>query len=186
MIMLDTNLEQRHNLLYSEKAFAYKMRMELQNQQGNRSDLKGGQKIDTLSEVGKENKERRRTVSYLIRLTVLIPEILTLVDNRKIGFKAGVEISYLKEETQNYLYHTVIPKGIKMNPTYINKLRQLETDNPLPAEVILSVFNTKMLPNCITISGKKLQKYADVLSASEDIESLFLEFLEQYKNINKH
>lgn len=104
----------------------------------------------------------------------------------KVGFKAGVEISYLKEETQNYLYHTLISKGIKMNPTYINKLRQLEADNPLPDEVILRVFNTKILPNCITISGKKLQKYADVLSAQKDIESLFLEFLEQYKNINKH
>ena len=115
MIMLDTNLEQRHNLCYSEKAFAYKMRIDLQNRQGKRTDLcDDHQKVDTLSEAGKEHKDSRRTVAYLIRLTYLIPEILALVDNGKIGFKVGVAISYLTSETQQYLNKNIIQEGIKI------------------------------------------------------------------------
>lgn len=77
MIMLDTNLEQRHNLSYSEKAYAYKMRADLQKQQGKRTDLNvGEERRDTLSEIGKQNNDKRRKVAYLIRLTFLLPELL--------------------------------------------------------------------------------------------------------------
>lgn len=67
MIMLDTNLEQRPHLSYSEKAYAYKMRVDLQRSQGKRTDIDGGKKVDVLSEVGKDNNESRRTVAYLIQ-----------------------------------------------------------------------------------------------------------------------
>lgn len=184
MIMLDTNLEQRHNLSYSEKAFAYKMRLDLQNRQGHRTDLyENAQKVDTLSEAGMEHQDSRRTVAYLIRLTYLIPELLVLVDDGKIGFKVGVNISYLTSQTQNYLYSKIIPTGIKLKATSINELRRLEESGPLRPETIQSIFEAKpkVFPASITISGKKLQEYSDILSGTENIEALFLEFLKQYR-----
>ena len=185
MIMLDTNLEQRHNLCYSEKAFAYKMRIDLQNRQGKRTDLcDDHQKVDTLSEAGKEHKDSRRTVAYLIRLTYLIPEILALVDNGKIGFKVGVAISYLTSETQQYLNKNIIQEGIKIKASSIKELRRLEEISTLYPETIQKVFTMpdKKLPHTVTISAKLLAPYSDILSGTDDIESLFLEFLKQYKN----
>ena len=185
MIMLDTNLEQRHNLRYSEKAYAYKMRMDLQNRKGRRTDLfEDNQKIDTLSEVGKEHKDSRRTVAYLIRLTYLITEILNLVDDRKIGFKIGVGISYLTKETQKYLYGSILPKGIRLKSDSINELRRLERADMLRPETIQSVFRETQepFPDSITISGKKLQEFSDILSGTENVETLFLEFLKQYRS----
>ena len=89
-IMLDTNLEQRHNLLYSEKAYAYRMRMELEGCQGKRTDLaEDGAKVDRLAEVGRKNKDNRRTVADLIRLTYLLPGLLKLVDEGTIGSQSG-------------------------------------------------------------------------------------------------
>ena len=187
MIMLDTNLEQRHNLCYSEKAFAYKMRLDLQNRQGRRSDLcEDRQKVDTLSETGKEHKDSRRTVAYLIRLTYLIPEILSLVDDKKIGFKIGVGISYLMIETQNYLYHSIISEGIKPKIAAINELRRLEESSPLRPETIQSIIKAKpkIIPDSVTISGKLLQDYSDILGGTTNIKSLFIEFLKQYRNSN--
>lgn len=185
MIMLDTNLEQRRNLSYSEKAYAYKMRLDLQNQQGKRTDLEeDAQKIDTLGETGKEHKDSRRTVAYLIRLTFLIPGLLLLVDDGKIGFKVGVNISYLTSETQEYLLRTIIPTGIKLKSSQISELRRLEECSPLNPDTIQRVFRPtpKTCPASITISGKKLQEYADILSGTENIESLFLDFLKQYRS----
>lgn len=100
------------------------MRLDLQNQQGKRTDLEeDAQKIDTLGETGKEHKDSRRTVAYLIRLTFLIPGLLLLVDDGKIGFKVGVNISYLTSETQEYLLRTIIPTGIKLKSSQISELR---------------------------------------------------------------
>lgn len=70
-------------------------------------------KTDSLAEVGKGNKESRRTVAYLIRLTYLLPGLLKLVDDGKIAFKAGVEISYLSQQTQEYILNKIIPSGVK-------------------------------------------------------------------------
>lgn len=99
IIMLDTNLKQRRNLSYSELAFAYRMKMELMNRRGRRSDLHGSKdKIDSLSEAGTENSQSRRTVSNLIRLTHLIPELLERVDKGKLGMMVGVQLSYLSKK----------------------------------------------------------------------------------------
>lgn len=184
LIMLDTNLEQRHNLCYSEKAYAYKMRLDLQNRQGRRTDLQeDGQKIDTLGETGNDHKDSRRTVAYLIRLTFLLPELLKLVDSGKIGFKVGVEISYLTAETQQYLLKHIVPTGTKLKRPQISELRLLEECSPLNPKTIESVFKTeiKKYPASVTIDGKKLLDYADILSERKDIENLFLDFLKQYR-----
>lgn len=99
--MLDTNLEQRHNLLYSEKAYAYRMRMELEGRRGKRTDLEGGgEKVDMLAEIGIQNKDKRRTVADLIRLTYLLPGLLPAEQRVEI---ASVDINALCQVTDSNL-----------------------------------------------------------------------------------
>ena len=102
IIMVESNL-QRSVILPSEKAFAYKMRLEAMNRQGQRSDLTScpmGNKLTSASEVAKDVGDSERQIFRFIRLTELVPEILQMVDERQIAFRPAVEISYLAEEQQ--------------------------------------------------------------------------------------
>lgn len=183
MIMLDTNLERRAELSYSEKAYAYKMRMDLQHSRGRRTDLEGGQKVDTLGELGKENKESRRTVAYLIRLTYLTRPLLEMVDDGILGFKVAVAISYLSPETQTKLYDEIILPGEKVKQSQINELKVLETYGAVSSESLQALFRkpVKQKIQPITISGDVLLDYADILPDSKKVERLFLEFLQTYR-----
>lgn len=183
MIMLDTNLEQRPHLSYSEKAYAYKMRVELQRSQGKRTDIDGGRKVDVLSEVGKDNNESRRTVAYLIRLTYLITPLVDMVDDGLLGFKIGVAMSYLKTETQTILYNDYIIQGVKPNLKHISELRELEKCGEISGEVLSKILlpKEKRPVNKITIKSDKLEAYTDILSNEKNIEILFIQFLESYK-----
>ena len=186
-IMLDTNLEQRHNLLYSEKAYAYRMRMELEGCQGKRTDLaEDGEKVDMLAEVGRKNKDNRRTVADLIRLTYLLPGLLKLVDEGTIGFKVGVQLSYLPAFAQSHLLDTIIPTipyKKKIKPMQASVLREMHKSDTLTTDSMEEVFRKqKNAPASFSISGKKLSAYADLLNDKDEIERLFLEFLENYKS----
>ena len=183
MIMLDTNLEQRPHLSYSEKAYAYKMRVELQRSQGKRTDIDGGRKVDVLSEVGKDNNESRRTVAYLIRLTYLITPLVDMVDDGLLGFKIGVAMSYLKTETQKVLYNDYIIQGVKPNLKHISELRELEKCSEISGEVLSKILlpKEKRPVNKITIKSDKLEAYTDILNSEKNIEILFIQFLESYK-----
>ena len=183
MIMLDTNLERRAELTYSEKAYAYKMRMDLQHSRGRRTDLEGSQKVDTLGELGKENKESRRTVAYLIRLTYLTRPLLEMVDDGTLGFKVAVAISYLSPETQTKLYEEIILPGERVRQSQINELKVLETYGAVSSESLQALFRkpTKQKVQPITISGDVLLDYADILPDSKEVERLFLEFLQTYR-----
>lgn len=183
MIMLDTNLEQRPHLSYSEKAYAYKMRVELQRSQGKRTDIDGGRKVDVLSEVGKDNNESRRTVAYLIRLTYLISPLIDMVDDGLLGFKLGVAMSYLKTETQTSLYNEYILQGVKPNLKHISELRELEKYTEITSKVLSKILlpKEKRPVNKITIKSDKLEAYTDILNSEKNIEILFIQFLESYK-----
>lgn len=183
MIMLDTNLEQRPNLSYSEKAYAYKMRVDLGRKQGKRTDLSGDEKQDTLSEVGKDNNDSRRTVAYLIRLTYLILPIIEMVDDGKLGFKVGVSISYLTQETQSLLYSQIILAGYKIKQSHIKELKVLDACGAVTENSLNALFIGPEKPKVpsITISSDTLQKYADILPDQKEVERLFLEFLESYR-----
>ena len=103
VILVDLNL-QRDEVLPSEKAHAYKMKMDALKNQGARTDLTSTQSVSkfrTAEEVGKENNESRETVRRYIRLTYLIPEILKLVDEGRIAFTPAVELSFLPSEEQH-------------------------------------------------------------------------------------
>lgn len=102
IMLVDSNLHRDH-LLPSEKAFAYKLKMEAMKRQGKRSDLTSSQfatKLDTASQIGKTASESRDTVFRYIRLTEMIPELLDLMDEGKIAFSVGVELSFLDDESQ--------------------------------------------------------------------------------------
>ena len=102
ILMVDSNL-QRENILPSERAFAYKMKLEALKNQGARSDLTSRQvvgKLEAADLVGKGNEESGRQVQRFIRLTNLIPELLDMVDEKKIAFNPAVELSYLDEAQQ--------------------------------------------------------------------------------------
>lgn len=102
ILMVDSNL-QRENILPSERAFAYKMKLEALKNQGARSDLTSsqvGMKLQALDIVGQEAGDSRNQVHRFIRLTNLIPELLDLVDEKKISFNPAVELSYLDEAQQ--------------------------------------------------------------------------------------
>ena len=185
--MLDTNLEQRHNLLYSEKAYAYRMRMELEGRRGKRTDLEGGgEKVDMLAEIGIQNKDKRRTVADLIRLTYLLPGLLKLVDKGTIGFKVGVQLSHLPAFAQSYLLDTIIPTipyKKKVKPMQASVLREMQKAGTLTTDSMEEVFRKKQeSPVSFSISSKALSGYADLLKDKKEIERLFLEFLESYKH----
>ena len=186
-IMLDTNLEQRHNLLYSEKAYAYRMRMELEGRRGKRTDLEGGgEKVDMLAEIGIQNKDKRRTVADLIRLTYLLPGLLNMVDKGTIGFKVGVQLSHLPAFAQSYLLDTIIPTipyKKKGKPMQASVLREMQKAGTLTTDSMEEVFRKKQeSPVSFSISSKALSGYADLLKDKKEIERLFLEFLESYKH----
>ncbi len=186
-IMLDTNLEQRHNLLYSEKAYAYRMRMELEGRRGKRTDLEGGgEKVDMLAEIGIQNKDKRRTVADLIRLTYLLPGLLNMVDKGTIGFKVGVQLSHLPAFAQSYLLDTIIPTipyKKKVKPMQASVLREMQKAGTLTTDSMEEVFRKKQeSPVSFSISSKALSGYADLLKDKKEIERLFLEFLESYKH----
>ncbi len=96
--MVDANLQREH-ILPSEKAFAYKMKLEAMNRQGQRTDMtfsQVGKKLNSYEEVAKENGDSRNQIHRYIRLTYLIPELLSMVDDGKIAFNPAVELSYLE------------------------------------------------------------------------------------------
>ena len=106
IMVVDSNLHREH-LLPSEKAFAYKLKYDALKRQGKRTDLTSSQiatKFDSATEIGKQANESRDTVYRYIRLTNLIPELLELMDEGKIAFSVGVELSYLSPEIQRDLY----------------------------------------------------------------------------------
>ena len=109
IMVVDSNLHREH-LLPSEKAFAYKLKLEAMNRQGKRNDLTSSQiatKFDSATEIGKQANESRDTVYRYIRLTNLIPELLELMDEGKIAFSVGVELSYLPSEIQQDLFEII-------------------------------------------------------------------------------
>lgn len=128
LIMLNTNLNQRDQLLPSEKAFAYKMQMEAMKQQGKRTDLTLSPldtKLDVAEEIGKDSRDSRANVFRYIRLTYLIRPLLDRVDNAELPFRAGVNLSYLTEQQQDSLLNYVDTYNLKISLEQSESLKEL-------------------------------------------------------------
>ena len=144
IIMVDSNL-QRETILPSEKAFAYKMKLEAMKRQGQRSDLtstplepklKGSRSNE---ELAASSPDSRSQIQRYIRLTELIPPMLDMVDNGKIAFRPAVELSYLSKEQQQSLYDTMECEDCTPSLAQAIKMKEFSRDGKLTEEVILSI-----------------------------------------------
>ena len=139
--LVDSNLHREH-ILPSEKAFAYKMKLEAMNRRGQRSDLTSSQvatKLDTAAQIGKQQGESRDKVYRYIRLTYLIPEILTKVDNGEIAMSPAVEISYLTEAEQYMLLDAMEQNDCTPSHAQTIRMKKLSQQGQLPEEMIYTI-----------------------------------------------
>lgn len=146
LAMVDSNL-QREVILPSEKAFAYKMRLEAMNRQGERTDLTyspSGNKLNGVKSVdifAEETGDSKNQIYRYIRLTNLIPELLELVDEGRIAMRPAVEISYLPEEAQMQLYETIDYNDATPSHYQAIRLRNFHRDGKLTPEVIEAIMS---------------------------------------------
>ena len=187
--MVDANI-QREELLPSEKAFAFKMKLEAMRRQGSRSDLTSGQNDQKL--IGKVSRdvlaeelgESSKQIHRYIRLTELIPELLDYVDKRKIQFTVAVEISYIDKEIQKWLFEYIKENGtVKINQ--ISLLRsQLETDAISQAKMIALLNDSqpgKTRTSKLTFSEKKLREYFPAGYTTEEMRNVIEDLLLEWK-----
>lgn len=183
--MVDANI-QREELLPSEKAFAYRMKLEAMKHQGSRTDLtlrQNGTKLRADQILGDQVGESARSVQRYIRLTELIPELLDLVDAKKLNFTIAVDISYIDKEIQKWIYEYIRDTGfIKQNQ--ISALREQLKVGSVNQVGMLTIFNKCMMvknaARTITFSEKKLTKYFPDTYTAEDMERVIESLLEKW------
>lgn len=185
IIMVDSNL-QREKVLPSEKAFAYKMKLEAMNRQGKRTDLTSTplvSKFRTNEILGKESGESRETIRRYIRLTELIPPILDMVDEGKIAMRPAVELSYLPKEQQQALFDTMELEDCTPSHAQAIKMRKFAEAGKLNEDVILSIM-TEEKPNQVEqfkIPKKRIDKYFSPGTTPKQIEDTIIKALELYR-----
>lgn len=185
--MVDSNI-QREELLPSEKAFAFKMRMDAMRRQGSRGDLTSRQNVEKLSsdEVGEKSGISGRQVQRYIRLTELIPDILDLVDRKRLNFTIAVDISYIDKQVQPWLYEYIRENGfIKSNQ--ISALRRYmdQGSAPMTQHLMISILNSvipiKPPAKKVTLQERKLMKYFPPDYTVKDMEAVIVTLLEKWK-----
>ena len=185
IIMVDSNL-QRETLLPSEKAFAYKMKLEAMKRQGQRSDLTSTplvSKSRSNEELGQKNGDSREQVRRFIRLTELIPSVLDMVDSGKIAFRPAVELSYLSKEQQQSLYDTMECEDCTPSLAQAIKMKEFSRDGKLTEEVILSIMQEEK-PNQreqFKMPKERISKYFAPGTPAQKIEDTIIKALELYR-----
>ena len=185
ILMVDSNL-QRENLLPSEKAFAYKMKLEAMNRQGRRTDLTSTTvvpKFRSNEVIGKESGESRETVRRYIRLTNLVPPLLQMVDDGRIAFSPAVELSYLPEAEQTALLEVM--EGEIRTPSHAQaiKMRSFSEHGKLNPDVILSIMQEEK-PNQVEqfkIPRERIDKFFKPGTPAQKIEDTIVKALELYR-----
>ena len=184
IIMVDSNL-QRETILPSEKAFAYKMKLEAMKRQGQRSDLTSTplvSKSRSNEELGQKNGDSREQVRRFIRLTELIPSVLDMVDSGKIAFRPAVELSYLSKEQQQSLYDTMECEDCTPSLAQAIKMKEFSRDGKLTEEVILSIMQEEK-PNQreqFKMPKERISKYFAPGTPAQKIEDTIIKALELY------
>ena len=183
--MVDANI-QREELLPSEKAFAYKMKLDAMKRQGIRTDLTLSQnetKSRSDEVLSKQVGESRAQVQRYIRLTELIPELLDLVDSKKLKFTVAVDISYIDKEIQKWIYEYIKDTGF-IKPQQITALRNQLNEGSVNQVGMLTIFNKCMMvktpSRSITFSEKKLTKYFPESYSADDMERVIESLLEKW------
>ena len=189
IVMVDSNL-QREEILPSEKAFAYKMKLEAMNRQGKRTDLTSTplvSKFRTNEILAQEAGESRETIRRYIRLTELIPEILEMVDDKKISMRPAVELSYLPKEEQEILYDTMESEACTPSHAQAIKIRKFSAEGRLNEDVLLSIMSEEK-PNQVEqwkIPKNRLEKYFPSGTTQQKMEETIIKALELYRKREK-
>ncbi len=190
IIMVDSNL-QRERVLPSEKAFAYKMKLDAMRRQGQRTDLTSTPVVeklkgkDALSSaiVGKTSGDSYEQVRRFIRLTNLIPEILDMVDDGRIAFRPAVELSYLAEQEQCALYDTMGREDCTPSLAQAIKMKAFSRDGKLTDAVILSIMEEEK-PNQkeqFRIPKERISKYFKPGTPARTMEDTIIKALDYYR-----
>ena len=183
--LVDSNLHREH-LLPSEKAFAYRMKMEAMSHQGQRSDLTSSQvatKLDSASSIGKSQGESRDQVFRYIRLTYLIPEILQMVDEKKIALTPAVELSYLTESQQRDLLETMESEDCTPSLSQSQQLKKLSQSGALDMDRILELLQQPKAnqEEKLRFDLKDIRHYFPKNYTTERIQKTILQLLEKFE-----
>ena len=188
IIMVDSNL-QRETILPSEKAFAYKMKLDAMKRQGQRSDLTSdpmGQKLKgkvSVEVLATNSPDGKTQIQRFIRLTELIPPVLQMVDDGKIAFRPAVELSYLSKKQQGSLYSTMECEDCTPSLAQAIKMKEFSKDGKLTDEVILSIMQEEK-PNQkeqFKMPKERISKYFAPGTPAQKIEDTIVKALELYR-----
>ena len=183
--MVDANI-QREEILPSERAWSLKMKMDAIKRQGKRSDLTSDQNGPKLSavEVGESAGISSTQVKRYIRLTELIPEILDLVDQKKVQFTLAVDISYFDEQVQKWIYEYIKDNGF-LKPVQIAALKEQANLSNASQYNVISILNgalpQKSSSAKVSLSEKKLDKYFPPHYSAKQREEVIIESLQQWR-----
>ena len=185
LLMVDSNL-QRENILPSERAFAYKMKLEALKNQGARSDLTSTQVVSKLrsnEQLGAENNQSRETVRRFIRLTNLIPELLDMVDEKKIAFNPAVELSYLDERQQRDFLEAMNDTQNAPSLSQAQRLKKLAQEGHFSYDVAFAVMGEEKKDELdkVVIKNNTLRKYFPRSYTPKQMEDTIIKLLEQWQ-----
>lgn len=185
IIMVDSNL-QREKILPSEKAFAYKMKLDAMKRQGKRTDLTSvpvAQKLTSRAKIGEATGESQDQVRRYIRLTNLVPTILDMVDDGKIAMRPAVEISYLTEDQQYNLCDTMELEDCTPSHAQTIKMRKFAEEGKLTGEVIQSILQEEKSnqKEQFRMPQERISKYFPPGTSKEKMQDTIVQALEYYR-----
>lgn len=184
ILMVDSNL-QRERILPSERAFAYKMKMDAIKHQGSRSDLTSGQVVQksSLEQIAEGTGESYKQVQRYIRLTELIPELLKMVDEGIIKFNPAVELSFLKKEEQENFIEAMDYSQNTPSLSQAQRLKKLSQDSKCTLEAMCAVMDEQKKEELdkVVIKNDVLKKYFPKSYTPKQMESTIIKLLEQWQ-----
>ena len=184
IVMVDANV-QREEILPSERAWSLKMKMDALSRQGKRTDLTSGHDVPklTVDVLGEETGISGRQVKRYIRLTELIPELLELIDSKKLQFVLGVDISYFDEQVQKWVYEYIKDNGF-LKPAQVAALKEQPNLANTTQYNVISILNSALpqkAPSAkVSFSEKKLDKYFPPHYSAKQREEVIIQLLEQW------
>ena len=189
ILVVDSNL-QREDLLPSERAFAYKLKMEALRHQGERSDLTSSQvgtKLRADEIIAEQDGSSRNQIQRYIRLTELIPPLLDMVDERKIAFNPAYELSFLTKDEQTMLLDAMDSEQATPSLSQAQRFKQFSQRGELTAEVMRAIMSEEKKPEIdrITITGDRLRKYFPRSYTPKQMEETIIKLLEQWQKRRK-
>ena len=188
ILVVDSNL-QREGLFPSERAFAYKLKLDALRHQGERTDLTSrqvGDKLKAAGKVGEDVGESARQVQRYIRLTELIPPLLDMVDERRIAFNPAYELSFLTKDEQTMFLDTMDSEQATPSLSQAQRLKQFSQRGELDAAVMRAIMSEeKKEVERVTLKGETLRKYFPASYTPKRMEETIIRLLEQWQKQQK-